>query len=280
MKKLALYETGQGRWPQLIILANQLRQEEEAKQRERAKLAQARADAVAAKRAYEAPAKAAAKAAKKAVKNALILSGRRKQPGAAAGQGGGAAAGSGGRQLQQPGAAAGQQGGGAAAGSGGRQQQQPGAAAGQQGGGTAAGSGGRQQQQPGAVAGQQGGGAAAGSGGRRQGKATGGCPGQGAPTTRPAVEEDPVDRTVPAGEFPPGLPFLCSLAQITEGTDRAERLAKEGLLPAELIYMQLEDVFLHPKWLKMHDKIIIMGPVLKYLLQGYFGEQERKRLFE
>ena len=103
MKKLALYETGQGRWPQLIILANQLRQEEEAKQRERAKLAQARADAVAAKRAYEAPAKAAAKAAKKAVKNALILSGRRKQPGAAAGQGGGAAAGSGGRQLQQPG---------------------------------------------------------------------------------------------------------------------------------------------------------------------------------
>ena len=89
-----------------------------------------------------------------------------------------------------------------------------------------------------------------------------------------------MDRTVPAGEFPPGLPFLCSLAQITEGTDRAERLAKEGLLPAELIYMQLEDVFLHPKWLKMHDKIIIMGPVLKYLLQGYFGEQERKRLFE
>ena len=75
------------------------------------------------------------------------------------------------------------------------------------------------------------------------------------------------------------IPFVCNTAQIKEGTQRAEELLGAGLMPKEVVYMQFACIFTTSSYLKMHDKIILIGPFLKYLLQGYFGVQERKALF-
>jgi hypothetical protein len=80
-------------------------------------------------------------------------------------------------------------------------------------------------------------------------------------------------------QTPESLPFLCSNAQIKEGTDRALQLLVHGMIPREVVYMQLGVIFTTPGWLKMHDKIIITGPLLQYLLQGFFGPNERQALF-
>ena len=78
----------------------------------------------------------------------------------------------------------------------------------------------------------------------------------------------------------PDLPFLLKPTQMKEGEQRCQDMKECGLIPAEVIYMRIEVIFSHPSWLKMHDKVIILGPILKYLLQGCFGLQERKKLFE
>jgi hypothetical protein len=68
--------------------------------------------------------------------------------------------------------------------------------------------------------------------------------------------------------------------QLSEAIQRCKSMSLFGLIPSELIYMPLEAIFTHPGWLKMHDKVILAGPVLKYLLQDFFHVQERKKLFE
>ena len=78
----------------------------------------------------------------------------------------------------------------------------------------------------------------------------------------------------------PTLPFLLGPGQLQEGINRTTTMALNGMKPSELVYMPLEVIFTHPGWLKMHDKVILLGPVLKYLLQDFFGLQERKKLFE
>jgi len=52
-----------------------------------------------------------------------------------------------------------------------------------------------------------------------------------------------------------------------------------GLLPGQVAYMQLHNIFTTPGWLKMHDWIIVTGPILKYLLQDFFFDRQREVLF-
>jgi hypothetical protein len=80
-------------------------------------------------------------------------------------------------------------------------------------------------------------------------------------------------------QAPLTLPFVCNEEQIKVGTTRAERLAKDGLVPKEVAYMQLPLIFTTPGWLKLHDRLILLGPIFKYLLQGFFQSRERKCLF-
>lgn len=82
------------------------------------------------------------------------------------------------------------------------------------------------------------------------------------------------------GGKPGELPFVCTDAQIRMGTERAKLLQAEGLLPSEVAYMQLFVVFTNAGWLKLHDKLILTGPVLKWLLDGFFAPNERRCLFK
>ena len=40
------------------------------------------------------------------------------------------------------------------------------------------------------------------------------------------------------------------------------------MLPSEVAYMKLYYIFTTPSLLKMHDWLVIVGPIMKYLLQG------------
>ncbi len=84
---------------------------------------------------------------------------------------------------------------------------------------------------------------------------------------------------LPANGKLPQLPFVCTPAQVRAGTQRAEQLAKFGMLPKEVAYMQFDVVFTTPGWLKLHDRLILLGPILKYLLHGFFEYNERSCLF-
>lgn len=80
-------------------------------------------------------------------------------------------------------------------------------------------------------------------------------------------------------QLPPTLPFLLKPGQLNESIQRCKEMSLLGLIPSELMYMPLEAIFTHPGWLKMHDKVILSGPVIKYLLQDFFMGEERKKLF-
>lgn len=77
----------------------------------------------------------------------------------------------------------------------------------------------------------------------------------------------------------PALPFLCSRQQILTGIKRSRDLKAYGLLPAEVAYMQMDLVFKTPGWLKMHDWLVLAGPIMKYLLQDCFHLAQRHVLF-
>jgi hypothetical protein len=81
-------------------------------------------------------------------------------------------------------------------------------------------------------------------------------------------------------DLPRTLPFLLKPGQLNDCINRCKAMAFFGMIPAELRYMPLHEIFTHPGWLKMHDKVILAGPALKYLLQDCFRNVERKKLFE
>ncbi|GAX85928.1 hypothetical protein CEUSTIGMA_g13344.t1 [Chlamydomonas eustigma] len=74
-------------------------------------------------------------------------------------------------------------------------------------------------------------------------------------------------------------PFLCSPRQVKEATSRAEDLLSKGIVPMEISYVQLQYLFTIPSNLKMHDFIIILGPIFKYLTQGFFNPVQRRVLY-
>eukprot|EP00955_Chlamydomonas_euryale_P033021 346562-Chlamydomonas_euryale.AAC.1 len=51
------------------------------------------------------------------------------------------------------------------------------------------------------------------------------------------------------------------------------------MLPKELAYMQLHLIFTTPSWLKIYDWLLLAGPIMKYLLQDFFHDEQRKALF-
>ena len=78
----------------------------------------------------------------------------------------------------------------------------------------------------------------------------------------------------------PPMPFVCSRAQIAEASRRSRALLTDGMLPSEVAYVQLHQIFRNPSFLKMHDWLVVMGPILKYLLSGFLGKSQRKAMFK
>ena len=77
----------------------------------------------------------------------------------------------------------------------------------------------------------------------------------------------------------PPLPFCLTHNEVKLVIQRANNLRALGMLPSEIASTQLHLIFKTPGWLKMHDWILIIGPVMKYLLRGLLAPPQRGALF-
>ena len=68
--------------------------------------------------------------------------------------------------------------------------------------------------------------------------------------------------------------------QVKVGTARALALAQEGLIPSSMSHIKFGLMFTTPGWFKMAECLVLLGPVMKYLLQGFLAVPQRKALFE
>ena len=68
--------------------------------------------------------------------------------------------------------------------------------------------------------------------------------------------------------------------QAKVGTARAMALSSEGMIPSSMSHIKFGLMFTTPGWFKMAECLVLLGPVMKYLLQGFLAVPQRKALFE
>jgi len=75
-------------------------------------------------------------------------------------------------------------------------------------------------------------------------------------------------------------PWLLTKAQVTDGVRRGMSLIRHGVVPSPYSSLRFWKEFENPGHLKMHEHILMLGPLSKYLLQGMLGIEQQKALFK
>ena len=75
------------------------------------------------------------------------------------------------------------------------------------------------------------------------------------------------------------MPFVITGKDVARCAQRTRDIISCGMLPKEVAYAQLQYMFETPAFLKMHDWLIVTGPIMKYVLQDCFQPAQRKPLF-
>jgi len=80
----------------------------------------------------------------------------------------------------------------------------------------------------------------------------------------------------------PTPPWLLTAENLKKATRRAEcfNLKQCGYVPAPLSSIRVHLLLSTPSYLKMHEHIMCLGPVAKYILQGLLPSQQEAALFE
>jgi len=80
---------------------------------------------------------------------------------------------------------------------------------------------------------------------------------------------------------PRDLPWLLTAENLKKATRRAEcfNLKQCGYVPAPLSSIRVHLLLSTPSYLKMHEHIMCLGPVAKYILQGLMPEPQETALF-
>ena len=75
------------------------------------------------------------------------------------------------------------------------------------------------------------------------------------------------------------LPFVLSGEQQAIAEARLRSMKMEGHTPQAWSSTSIDQCFSMPSTLKMHDWMILAGPIGKYALQGMMGEKQRAAVF-
>ena len=76
------------------------------------------------------------------------------------------------------------------------------------------------------------------------------------------------------------LPFVLLPAEASRADARLKAMVEEGHTPQAWAYSPLSKCFSQPSALKMHDWMLLAGPIGKYALQETMGPEQRKVVFD